>query len=98
MRRYRLFISIALLLGSFPVDADQATEREQLARLAHELDALQPLIDAAEAEAHYPARIRFQYPWLRQDLEKIRQGILEHLNAPQGEPRPIPPLAGDYRR
>ncbi|MGH8472756.1 MAG: RAQPRD family integrative conjugative element protein [Gammaproteobacteria bacterium] len=98
MRRYRLFIAILLLLGITGVEADQAAEREQLARLAHELEALQPLIAAAEAQADYPARIRFQYPWLRQDLDKVRQGILEHLNAPQGEPRQIPPLAGDYRR
>ncbi|MGH2670050.1 MAG: RAQPRD family integrative conjugative element protein [bacterium] len=98
MRRYRLFIAILLLLGVPTVEADQASEREQLARLAHELEALQPLIDAAEAQADYPARIRFQYPWLRQDLDKVRQGILEHLQAPQGEPRRIAPLAGDYRR
>lgn len=97
MRRYRL-ISVFLLHGSTAAQADQASEREQLARLAHELEALQPLIDAAEVQADYPARIRFQYPWLRQDLGKVRLGILEHLNAPQGEPRQIPPLAGDYRR
>ncbi|MGH8651421.1 MAG: RAQPRD family integrative conjugative element protein [Gammaproteobacteria bacterium] len=98
MRRYSLLIAILLLLGITAVEADQASERGQLARLAHELEALQPLVDAAEAQADYPARIRFQYPWLRQDLDKVRQGILEHLQAPQGEPRQIPPLAGDYRR
>jgi len=97
MRRYRL-ISVFLLLGITTAAADQGSEREQLARLAHELETLQPLIDAAQAQADYPARIRFQYPWLRQDLDKVRQGILEHLNAPQGEPRQIRPLAGDYRR
>ncbi|MGH8478223.1 MAG: RAQPRD family integrative conjugative element protein [Gammaproteobacteria bacterium] len=46
--------------------ADQAGEREQLARLAHEIEALEALVDAAEAQAGYPARIRFQYAWLRQ--------------------------------
>ncbi|MGH8655786.1 MAG: RAQPRD family integrative conjugative element protein [Gammaproteobacteria bacterium] len=86
------------LLSAGAVQADQGSEREQLARLAHEIEALQPLIAAAQAQADYPARIRFQYPWLRQDLDKVRLGILEHLNAPQGEPRQIPPLAGDYRR
>ncbi len=99
MRPNSLFIAILLfLLGITTAEADQASEREQLARLAHELEALQPLIDAAQAQADYPSRIRFQYPWLRQDLDKVRQGILEHLHAPQGEPRQIPPLAGDYRR
>ncbi|MGH8584738.1 MAG: RAQPRD family integrative conjugative element protein [Gammaproteobacteria bacterium] len=97
MCRYSLFISV-LLLWSIAVEADQTAEREQLARLAHEIEALQPLIAAAQVQADYPARIRFQYPWLRQDLAKVQQGILEHLNAPQGEPRRIPPLGGDYRR
>ncbi len=91
-------IAILPLLLATAVPADQAGEREQLARLAHEIEALEALVDAAEAQAGYPQRIRFQYGWLRQDLDKVRQGILEHLNAPEGEPRRIPPLGGDYRR
>jgi RAQPRD family integrative conjugative element protein len=89
---------ILLLIGVGPAHADQAGEREQLARLAHEIEVLEALVDAAEGQAGYPARIRFQYGWLRQDLDKVRQGILEHLHAPEGEPRRIPPLGGDYRR
>ena len=87
-----------LLLGVSAVAADQATEREHLAHLAHEIEALKALADAAEQQSDYPQRIRFQYVWLKQDLDRVRQGILEHLNAPQSEPRQIPPLAGDYRR
>lgn len=88
-------IVMLLLIGMGTAHADQAGEREQLAHLAHEIEAL---VDAAEAQAGYPQRIRFQYGWLRQDLDRVRQGILEHLNAPEGEPRRIPPLGGDYRR
>lgn len=91
-------IAILPLLLATAAHADQASEREQLARLAHEIEMLEALVDAAEAQADYPARIRFQYAWLRQDLGKVRQGILDHLNAPEGEPRRIPPLGGDYRR
>jgi RAQPRD family integrative conjugative element protein len=91
-------IVILLLIGMGTAHADQAGEREQLARLAHEIEALEALVDAAEAQAGYPQRIRFQYGWLRQDLDKVRQGILEHLHAPEGEPRRVPPLGGDYRR
>jgi RAQPRD family integrative conjugative element protein len=89
---------ILLLIGVVPAHADQAGEREQLARLAHEIEALEALVDAAEVQTGYPQRIRFQYGWLRQDLDRVRQGILDHLNAPEGEPRRIPPLGGDYRR
>jgi RAQPRD family integrative conjugative element protein len=91
-------IAILPLLLATAVHADQAGEREQLARLAHEIEALEALVDAAEAQAAYPQRIRFQYGWLRQYLDKVRQGILDHLHAPEGEPRRIPPLGGDYRR
>jgi RAQPRD family integrative conjugative element protein len=91
-------IRIFLLLWVGVAHADQAGEREHLARLAHEIEALKALVDAAQAQADYPTRIRFQYTWLKQDLERVRHGILEHLNAPLGEPRRIPPLAGDYRR
>ena len=78
--------------------ADRESERSTLAKLIHEVDALSPLIQAAEAQADPDARIRFQYDWLRQDLARVRQGISEHLNAPQSEPRRFPPLRGDYQR
>ena len=91
-------ICLFILVGVGAAHADPTSEREHLARLAHEIDALKSLAGAAEAQAGYPQRIRFQYAWLKQDLDRVRQGILEHLNAPQGEPRRIAPLAGDYRR
>ena len=86
------------LLLSTSIFADTDTERESLARLVHEIDALDPLIRAAESQSDPDARIRFQYAWLRQDLTRIRLGIEEHLNAPQAEPRRFPPIRGDYRR
>ena len=86
------------LLLSTSVFADTDTERESLARLVHELDALEPLVRTAESQSDPDARIRFQYAWLRQDLARIRLGIEEHLNAPQAEPRRFPPIRGDYRR
>lgn len=86
------------LLLSTPLFADIDAERESLARLVHELDALGPLLRAAESQADPDARIRFQYAWLRQDIARIRLGIEEHLNAPRAEPRRFPPISGDYRR
>ena len=78
--------------------ADADAEREALARLIHELDALAPLIERAESQASPDARIRFRYDWLRQDLDRIQSGIQAHIDAPRTEPRPFPPLRGDYRQ
>lgn len=93
---------LAILLGlavSFTsVVADAESEREALTRLAHEIEALAPLVAKAEAQAEPDARIRFRYEWLRQDLERVRAGIQAHIDAPRAEPRKVEPLRGDYRR
>jgi RAQPRD family integrative conjugative element protein len=91
-------VLVTVLLWPAPGVGDTDAEREALARLAQELDALAPLIAEAEAQSSPDTRIRFRYDWLRQDLDKIRQGIADHLDAPRPEPRSVPPLRGDYRR
>ena len=73
-------------------------ERETLARIIHELEVLEPLLAEAKAAADPDARIQFRYRWLQKDLERIRQGIQEHIDAPRAEPRAVVPLRGDYRR
>jgi RAQPRD family integrative conjugative element protein len=97
-----IHILVLGLLGSvLPLPsaiADPDGERAALARIVHELQALQPLIDEAAAQADPDARIRFQYDWLRQDLDRIRLGIEAHIDTPRAEPRSFPPLRGDYRR
>ena len=78
--------------------ADADGERAALARIIHELQAIDPLITEAVSQSNPDARVRFQYEWLRQDLDRIRLGIQEHIDAPRSEPRTFPPLRGDYRR
>ena len=78
--------------------ADADGEREALARISYELLAIRPLINQAASQANFDARIRFQYDWLQQDLDRIRFGIQDHIDAPRSEPRTFPPLRGDYRR
>ena len=100
MRITHLLVS-GLLATALPVQfaiADADGERESLARIAHELEAIQPLITGAASQANPDARIRFQYDWLRQDLIKIQNGVQAHIDAPRSEPRTFPPLRGDYRR
>ena len=98
-RLYRHIISLSLGLAITPaVYADTAAERESLARIVHELQAIEPLIKKAESQIEEDARIRFRYDWLRQDLKRIQEGIQAHIDAPRTEPRAFPPLRGDYRR
>jgi RAQPRD family integrative conjugative element protein len=93
-----LAVALSLLAVAGGVRADADAEREVLARLSHEIEALAPLIEEAEARTDQDARIRFHYEWLRQDLDRVRLGIAEHLAAPRNQPREIEPLRGDYRQ
>ena len=100
MRITQLLI-LGLLATLLPVQfavADADGEREVLARITYELQAIEPLITEAASQANQDARVRFQYDWLRQDLERIRLGIQTHIDAPRSEPRTFPPMRGDYRR
>ncbi len=78
--------------------ADVDAEREILSNIIHELQAVELLIDKAQAQSEEDTRIRFEYRWLREDLGLIKNGIESHINAPQAQPRSFPPLRGDYRR
>ena len=78
--------------------ADAEAERTELVRLLHELESLEARIQQAEASAVSTQRIRFQYVWLRGDLEKVKAGVREYLETAPLTPRVPPPLAGDYIR
>ena len=99
--RHVSFLLAGALAAVIPLHlarADAEGEREQLARVIHELQAVEPLLRAAESQADPDERVRFRYDWLRQDLERVRLGVDEHIRAPRAEPRSFPPLRGDYRR
>jgi RAQPRD family integrative conjugative element protein len=91
-------VGLALLINASQVLADPNPEREALASLIHEIEALEPLIATAESEANPDARIRLRYDWLREDLKRVRRGIQDQIDAPCGTSPPVPPLRGDYRR
>ncbi|WP_045227193.1 RAQPRD family integrative conjugative element protein [Methyloterricola oryzae] len=89
---------ICAFLVPIPSSADDDGERAELERLVGEIDALKPIMAEAEAKALPGARVRFNYKWLGRDLDLVKSGIREHIEAPRSEPRPFPPLSGDYRR
>lgn len=76
--------------------ADTEAENATLARIVHELDALQPLINQAQSERPRYARVRFNYDKLRADINKIKQGIQQQLSNAPIEPHIVQPIAGDY--
>lgn len=90
-------ILLLLLCVPLSVLADADGERSALARLIHELEGLEPLVAAAQAQADQDGRVHFQYDWLLLDIERIKLGIQEHLTSPR-QARRIQPLQGDYRR
>ena len=90
-----LIIGLVVTPAAF---ADADAEREALAKVIHELNALESLIKRAEANAEPDSRIRLRYDWLRQDLKQIKDGIQSHIDSPRAQPRSFPPLRGDYRR
>ena len=93
------FTFLILELSITPVAfSDADAEREALAKIIHELSALDPLIKRAESNADQDSRIHFRYDWLRQDLKQIKNGIQSHIDSPRAQPRTFPPLRGDYRR
>ncbi|GKS92646.1 MULTISPECIES: RAQPRD family integrative conjugative element protein [unclassified Acidovorax] len=94
---------IALLLAAgaaatVPAHAgDEDTEREHLARIAHEIERVQAMVATAAQDAPTGQRVKFRYDWLASDLQMLREGIERHTDTPR-QPRPVAPLRGDYRQ
>lgn len=87
---------IALLSSVTPVAANQPAH---LATLLRQLDQIER---EAEASARLPrdetSRYHFDYTRFRDDVQRMRQGIRDHLSPQRAQPRDPLPLFGDYRR
>jgi RAQPRD family integrative conjugative element protein len=92
-------VGIAVLLACIQSGAlaDVDSEREELARISHELTRLQGAVANASKNAATGQRVRFRYDWLARDLDLMRQGVEAHLDAPM-QPRSVPALKHDYRQ
>jgi len=97
MSRHTTAVAMLLLMAAGAARADADSEREALARIAQELQRLQVQVSQASRTADTSARVKFRYDWLEKDLELVLRGVTDHLDAPR-QPRPVPPLTGDYRR
>lgn len=86
------FVSVYLV----PSYADIDSENAALARLVHEIEALNPLINDAEKQQPKNTRIYFNYEALRHDLNQIKAGINQQITSTAIEPRAVEPIQGDY--
>jgi RAQPRD family integrative conjugative element protein len=95
-----LALTIALAGASSASAADSlASEREQIAALARQLDLIDRLAEhAANTVPQERARYHFDYARLRADLKRLRAGLQDYLVPQRAQPRDPVPLAGDYVR
>lgn len=87
-----LFFNVCLQ----PAYASVSSENAALARIVHELNALEPLINQAQAQQPQYTRVHFNYTQLRADIRKIKKGIQQQIKSAALEPRHVQPLSGDY--
>ena len=74
-----------------------ASEREQLAALARQLNLIDRLAEhAANTAPQERARYHFDYVRLHADLQRVRAGLQDYLVPQRAQPRDPFPLAGDY--
>ena len=97
-RQCRTLVRCAWLLALFVVAGlaaqgaqagDDDSERENLARIAHEIARLQ-----AQEVCRRPGRadrwrVKFRYDWLQRDLQMLREGVERHADTAR-QPRPKP--------
>ena len=71
-KAYKIVLIAAMAFSPATAIADQNAERERsaLARLAAEIDLLEPLVDSAERQAGHEARFAFDYDALRSTLNR----------------------------
>ncbi len=100
-----LLLALCGITVSSLASAEQ--ERLYLVQLMNQLDAMMPMILAAQREQPPNLRLQFHYTaWrdnkgqlhngLLQDVNAIKNGIREKLNGITEEPRVVRPILGDY--
>ncbi len=101
------FIAMWICFFSMKVTADEAHEKLYLTQIINQLDAVKPLITAANHEQDKNLRITFHYTAYRdangtfhhgllEDINEIQKGIQEKLNQTTHEPRHFKEIKGDY--
>ncbi len=89
----------AVLAVSPTVHADVSAQRQDLAAVLRQLDALERFVArSAAATPIVPGdRYHFDYPRLLADLARVHTGIQSHLTPSRAQPRDLTELEGEYR-
>lgn len=97
--RQVLIIIALLLIAPFAYPSGTTPEATRMTGLLRQLDQIER---QAEASARLPrdetSRYHFDYTRFRDDVQRMRQGIRDHLSPQRAQPRDPLPLSGDYRR
>lgn len=88
---------LVLATAALPVAAsDYALEQERLAAAIRQLNILDELANATD-EAVVPSRYHFDYARLREDLQRMRNGIEDYLTPKRAQPRDLSRVVETYR-
>lgn len=104
IKKVLIIVLVGLSLNAY---ANNAQENTYLIQIVNQLNAIQPLILAAQKEQPANTRIQFHYTKYRdaqgkmhngllEDVNAIKQGIIEKINQTPVEPRVVNPIKGDY--
>ena len=85
-----------LALWLIPCRADVELERHNLAKLVEEIDFLMRRVDQIKQEKSSDQRVYFHYGRLKEDLNKVRSGINDHITGSLNAGRQIKPVSGHY--
>lgn len=93
-----LVIGLASISISTAASADVWAERQALAQVTKEMQALERLVNETSKLSKDDSRVRFSYDSLMYDLKKIREGVERHLAQPINPvlPSEIKNLRGNY--
>jgi RAQPRD family integrative conjugative element protein len=102
-----LIITVFTCFFSLQALANDAKEKIYLIQMSNQLNALKPLIIAANKEQENDVRVRFHYMSYRdsngnvhnglfEDITEIQHGIQDKLNQSISEPHYFKTIKGDY--
>lgn len=92
----RVVVMVLMLLVP-PLLSASELERSEMAKFAKEIDFLIAHVDEIKRHAEPDARMKFQYNDLKDDLQKIRDGISQYIEADINNGRDMQPIKAIYK-
>ena len=92
----KLVPAFLLIVFINPLYANDELERSNLSKLVQEIDYLMTRVDDIQQDAPTKQRITFHYDTLKNDLNMISVGIIDHINQSLKAGRDLKSLSGQY--